>query len=80
MKKSLDKESFDFRYKLRDNDLMMNGLGYSIASVAQHSPGGMLIFFPSYALMDRVYHLWEESGVLDKITESKVIMLEPRKA
>jgi Rad3-related DNA helicase len=37
----------------------MYDLGRSILNVAEKTPGGMLIFFPSYRVMERCYEIWE---------------------
>ena len=58
---------FNFSYQNKDNMEMLEELGNTVASVAKNVPGGMLIFFPSYWLMNTVYERWESSGVLDKI-------------
>ena len=46
---------------------MIDDLGMTIARIAEYVPGGMLIFFPSYYLMDTIFNQWDQSGVLDKI-------------
>ena len=43
-------------------------------------PGGLLIFFPSYWLMEKIYERWEDSGVLETIQEQKIVYKEPKKA
>ena len=34
---------------------MLTDLGRSVAQVAKNVPGGLLMFFPSYWLMNKVY-------------------------
>ena len=46
---------------------MIDDLGMTFARIAEHVPGGMLIFFPSYSQMDGIFNQWDRSGVLDKI-------------
>ena len=58
---------FDFSFKNRSNDNMLKDLGVSIRKIAKVTPGGILVFFPSYVLMNKCYELWEEEGVLSKI-------------
>ena len=58
---------FNFNYANKDNFEMLDELGYTIARVSKHVPGGLLMFFPSYWLMDKVYERWKESGVLHEI-------------
>ena len=59
---------------------MLDELGLTFARVAQHVPGGMLIFFPSYWLMDKIYEQWDRSGVLNMIQKHKLVYREPKNA
>lgn len=59
---------------------MLDELGHTVARVAKHVPGGLLMFFPSYWLMNNIYERWESSGVLDIIQEHKIVYREPKKA
>ena len=42
----------------KENFQMINELGKTIAKVAQTVPGGMLVFFPSYRMMETSYDYW----------------------
>ena len=57
---------------------MFEDLGLTLEKVAKHVPGGMLIFFPSYFLMEKTYEIWTNSGVLDKIQRHKIVYREPK--
>lgn len=59
---------------------MLDELGKTVAKVCKHVPGGLLMFFPSYWLMNNVYERWEQSGVLDEIEKIKTVFREPKKA
>ena len=39
----------------------------------QEAPGGALIFFPSYAMMQRTYEHWDQKGVIKKLEAIKGI-------
>ena len=52
---------------VKDNFEMLDELGLTIAKVSDNVPGGLLMFFPSYWLMDKVYERWKKSRVLDEI-------------
>ena len=67
IKKSVNEVPFNFNYANKDNFEMLDELGYTIARVSKHVPGGLLMFFPSYWLMDKVFERWKESGVLHEI-------------
>ena len=64
MSKSESGVQFNFTFQNKDNFEMMDELGETIAKIAKHVPGGLLIFYPSYRIMDNVYERWEKSGVL----------------
>ena len=55
VKRSCNDIAFNFNYQNKDNIEMLDDLGRTFARVAQHVPGGMLAFFPSYWLMEKVY-------------------------
>lgn len=57
-------QNFNFDFKNRDNDLMQDDLGSTVAKITSRVPDGLLIFFPSYAVMDKMYDRWHKTGVL----------------
>lgn len=58
----------------------MVDLGRSICRIAENTPGGMLIFFPSYRVMEKCYELWEGTKVNADIEKkaSKKVYVEPK--
>jgi Rad3-related DNA helicase len=48
--------------------------------LAIQSPGGVLIFFPSYSLLDNFYSLWSDFGIIDEIEKHKPVYKEPRQS
>ena len=71
---------FNFNYANKDNFEMLDELGLTIARIARHVPGGLLMFFPSYWLMDKVFERWKEAGVLHEIQKHKPVYREPKRA
>nr|CAJ2477240.1 unnamed protein product [Leishmania braziliensis] len=61
------------------------GLGMSLANIARNTPGGTLVFFPSYAAMNSVVELWRAGSgragdtktVWGLLSELKPIFVEP---
>ncbi|KAG5497456.1 hypothetical protein JIQ42_03942 [Leishmania sp. Namibia] len=61
------------------------GLGMSLANIARNTPGGTLVFFPSYAAMHSVVELWRAGSgrvgdtktVWGLLSELKPIFVEP---
>ena len=80
MKKSLNDTEFNFSYQNKDNMEMLDELGRTVARIAKIVPGGLLIFFPSYWLMETIYSRWEQNKILDEIQEHKMVYKEPKKA
>ena len=57
---------------------MIVDLGKTIARVASITPGGMLVFFPSYGLMDQCFEIWERNYVTPLIASQKCLFREPK--
>ena len=55
-----------------------DGLGISLCSIAESIPGGMLVFFPSYSLLDACVARWQETDCLQQLQALKPVHSEPR--
>jgi len=44
---------------------MIDDLALTVAKISARVPGGILIFFSSYKLMNDTYDRWEKSGGLN---------------
>ncbi|CAG0896403.1 unnamed protein product [Darwinula stevensoni] len=53
-------------------------LGQVVLSVCRTIPHGVLAFFPSYHLMEKLAVRWKSTGLWDQLTELKEMMMEPR--
>ncbi len=51
----------------RSNPAYLRGLGDSIVDIATCVPDGMLVFFPSYGVMEACTEFWTNSGALQKV-------------
>jgi len=65
-------------YSTTQTSTYKDGLGVSLCSIAETIPGGMLVFFPSYALLDACVSRWQETGCLDALQAAKPVHSEPR--
>uniref|UniRef100_A0A2C9KWZ7 Regulator of telomere elongation helicase 1 homolog n=1 Tax=Biomphalaria glabrata TaxID=6526 RepID=A0A2C9KWZ7_BIOGL len=65
-------------YKNRSTEEYQNSLGNSIVNFARVVPNGLLIFFPSYPLMDQCVEKWKRSNVWNNISQYKPIVVEPK--
>ncbi|XP_065057584.1 regulator of telomere elongation helicase 1-like [Rhopilema esculentum] len=65
--------SYDTRFKER----YLRSMGNLLVQVAQTTPQGLLVFFPSYYVMKFTLKNWAQYRVIDRIAESKPIFSEP---
>ena len=78
MSKGINEEQFNFSYQNRDNDNTYVEMGRSMLRIAEKTPGGILMFFPSYFLMEKCYDIWRDYNILDKIDRLKTVLKEPK--
>ncbi|CAM9384847.1 unnamed protein product [Ectocarpus fasciculatus] len=73
------KVSLDARYTNQHDLKYQDALGNALLQHARVVPGGILVFFPSYGLMDKMHDRWEVvTGLLQALQEIKGVYLEPR--
>ncbi|KAM7538030.1 hypothetical protein Aperf_G00000075412 [Anoplocephala perfoliata] len=58
--------------------VFQDDVGCLLLEASKCVPGGILCFFPSYALMEKMIDRWELTGVLGKLSEVKHVLQEPR--
>ncbi|KAH8300994.1 hypothetical protein KR044_009055 [Drosophila immigrans] len=73
-----DREQLISNYKNRDNPKYISSLGQTILNVSRIVPDGLLVFFPSYPMMNTCVDAWQASGLWADISCRKPIFLEPR--
>jgi regulator of telomere elongation helicase 1 len=56
----------------------MNELGYTIRNFCSIVPEGLLIFFPSYTVMDQLIKHWNNSKIWSTMSNHKELLIEPR--
>lgn len=57
---------------------MIIDLGKTVSRVAKVTPGGLLVFFPSYGLLEQCFDIWDSYKILPSILASKQIFKEPK--
>lgn len=69
-------------FKSRSDYGFQDELGTSLKEWAQVTPHGMLMFFPSYSLMDNIIRRWRETGMWQTIEKAsgKRMFQEPSKS
>lgn len=59
-------------YQNRNNDKYINSLGMAIINISRQIPNGLLIFYPSYALMNKCMESWQQTEVWENMNDIKV--------
>ncbi|XP_018429186.1 PREDICTED: regulator of telomere elongation helicase 1-like [Nanorana parkeri] len=65
-------------YDRRFSPDYLSSLGKTIGNIARVVPHGLLIFFPSYPVMDKSLEFWKENGLSSRIDDVKPIFVETR--
>jgi regulator of telomere elongation helicase 1 len=76
--KAPDGSTLNSSFEFRSTVEYMNGIGYAIANFARIVPNGLLVFFPSYPVMNKCLEHWQNSGIWSRITQHKPAFAEPR--
>lgn len=68
-----DNEPLNCSFQNRDNPRYINSLGRTILNIVRFIPDGLLIFFPSYPIMQRFQEFWQANGIWSSLHQQKVI-------
>ncbi|XP_062897504.1 regulator of telomere elongation helicase 1 isoform X4 [Mobula hypostoma] len=63
-------------YNKRFSPEYMSSLGKTMINLCRVVPSGLLVFFPSYPVMEKSLEFWKEEGISNKINEIKPIFVE----
>ena len=66
-----NKEEFIFSANNRNNIQMIDNLGKTIVELCKVTPGGILVFFSSYGVMEDFIKKWEKSKIISEISRYK---------
>jgi Helicase C-terminal domain len=69
----------NFNYTARDNQNMIRELGEFLIKAFEITPGGVLIFFTSYTVMDKYVTDWKTMGLFHKMQALKSVSIEMSK-
>ena len=75
----IDKIPLNSSFKTRSDPKYLNSLGMSVISLIKMVPAGVLVFFPSYSLLESTREFWINCGIWSQIDQIKRIMVEPRR-
>ncbi|XP_044310765.1 regulator of telomere elongation helicase 1 isoform X3 [Varanus komodoensis] len=65
-------------YEKRFSEECLSSLGKTIGNLVRIIPHGLLVFFPSYPVMDKSLEFWREHDFVKKIEAVKPVFVEPR--
>ncbi|KAI3518646.1 hypothetical protein L1887_07453 [Cichorium endivia] len=65
-------------YKTSEGYGFQDALGTCLEEITKVVPGGCLVFFPSYKLMDKLRVRWSETGQWSRLNAQKPVFVEPR--
>nr|XP_056700889.1 regulator of telomere elongation helicase 1 [Euleptes europaea] len=65
-------------YEKRFTDECLSSLGRTIGNLVRIIPNGLLVFFPSYPVLDKSLEYWREHDFAGKIEAVKPVFVEPR--
>ncbi|KAE8715589.1 hypothetical protein F3Y22_tig00110163pilonHSYRG00265 [Hibiscus syriacus] len=68
----------DASYKTANQYAFQDSLGKSLEEIFKIVPGGCLIFFPSYKLMENLCDRWRNTGQWSQLKARKPLFVEPR--
>ena len=75
----IDKTPLNSSFKTRSDPKYLNSLGISVISLIKMVPAGVLVFFPSYSLLNSTREFWQNCGIWSRIDQIKRIMVEPQR-
>lgn len=73
-----DKEPLIGTYDNRENIKYIRSMGNAIVGISRVVPNGLLIFFPSYPMMNKFVETWQTCGIYKTLYDIKPVFLEPR--
>lgn len=72
-------------YNMRSTDEYLLELGNTIVNFTRLVPSGLLVFFPSYTILEESVARWQRAGqgdssssIWDRIVQQKQVFVEPR--
>lgn len=70
----------EFKFAQQSNRQVVSELGQIVLNFCNVVPGGIVVFFPSYASLNFARETWSQSGLLDKFGVKKKVFLEPQES
>ena len=74
-----DKTPLNSSFKSRSDPKYLNSLGQTVINLIKLVPKGVLVFFPSYGLLNSTREFWQQAGIWGRIDQIKKILVEPQR-
>ncbi|CCE66197.1 hypothetical protein TPHA_0P00390 [Tetrapisispora phaffii CBS 4417] len=77
----IDEPQFEFTFEKRQDKNLVNGALFNFLNDLSNSvppSGGIVTFFPSYQYLQYIIDTWKESGMFDKLNNSRKILFESK--
>lgn len=74
--KGSDGTPLNCSYENRSNEKYLHSLGQTLCNFVRIIPDGVLVFFPSYAVLKSCVDYWTSSGIFTNITLQKAVVRE----
>jgi fanconi anemia group J protein len=65
-------------YQHSSKTSFQDAVGQIILNMCSTVPDGLLVFFPSYAMLEKLISRWKETGIMEEMKRSKAFVQEPR--
>jgi DNA excision repair protein ERCC-2 len=78
MTKGADQLEVCSKYDQRENTGVVRNYGSLLVEMSAIVPDGVLCYFPSFKYLEFVIVKWNESGILQRILDNKLIFVETK--
>ncbi|UJR25139.1 hypothetical protein I4U23_006498 [Adineta vaga] len=65
-------------YRTRQNPEYQEALGQTLHNVIKNIPGGVLVFFPCYKMIEEVVATWKNNATFETMNQRKRVLIEQR--
>ncbi|ORY68075.1 hypothetical protein BCR35DRAFT_269945 [Leucosporidium creatinivorum] len=71
-----DQVEISSRFEVRNDPAVVRNFGTLLIEYCKAVPDGIVAFFPSYLYMESIVSAWMEMGILNEVTNHKLIFIE----
>jgi len=71
-----DQTTLNTKHKMRDDADIVRNYGLLLLRFSSIIPDGIVCFFTSYGHMEMVFSMWFEMGIVQRISENKLVFVE----